>query len=48
MIINAKNVNYREHGELLEIKSLFKVENISVNSVVFFKCIFRVKLPVTC
>jgi len=30
----------REHRELLEIKSLFTVKNSSVNSVVFFTCIF--------
>ena len=34
----------REHRELLEIKSLFKVKNTSVNSVVLFKCIFWVKI----
>jgi len=39
LIISKK---IREHRELLEIKSLFKISNTSVNSVVLFKCIFWV------
>ena len=40
---NFQNMT-RGHRELLEIKSLFKIRNTSVNSVVLFKCIFWVTL----
>ena len=37
-------MNHRGHGKLLVNKSFFEVENVSVNSVVYFKCIFWVKI----
>jgi membrane-anchored glycerophosphoryl diester phosphodiesterase (GDPDase) len=40
-LIISKKIT-REQGELLEIKSLFKAQNTSMNSVVLFKCIFWV------
>jgi len=42
--LNYFNKIIREHRGLLEIRSLLKVKNTSVNSVVLFKCIFWINL----